>query len=116
MYVYLNKNKVVVVAETSDAQKKKVASVLQRSAVRQSNLCQKEREQSRLSRASDCEVGESPSEREPHDGERERERGIKRDYGEEKVDSTVKEDRFQGGEGGQAQRTSVGEVEGSMSR
>ena len=48
--------------------------------------------------------------------ERERERGIKRDYGEEKVDSTVKEDRFQGGEGGQAQRTSVGEVEGSMSR
>ena len=31
------------------------------------------------------------------------------------MDSTVKEGKFQGGEGGQARRTSLGEVEGSMS-
>ena len=29
------------------------------------------------------------------------------------MDSTVKEDRFQGGEGGQARRASLGKVEGS---
>ena len=45
----------------------------------------------------------------------ERERGSERENGEERVDSTVKEDRFQGGEGGQAKRVSLGEVEESMS-
>ena len=39
-----------------------------------------------------------------------------REHGEEKVDSAVKEGRFQGEEGGQARRASLGEVEGSMSR
>ena len=41
--------------------------------------------------------------------------GSEREHGEERVDSTVKEDRFQGGKGGQARRASLGEVEGSMS-
>ena len=31
------------------------------------------------------------------------------------MDSTVKEGKFQGGEGGQARRDSLGKVEGSMS-
>ena len=39
--------------------------------VRQTRLCQKEKEQSRLSRAPDSEGGESQGEREPHLGERE---------------------------------------------
>ena len=33
----------------------------------------------------------------------------------ERVDSRVNEDTFQGGQGGQATRASLGEVEGSMS-
>ena len=33
----------------------------------------------------------------------------------EKVDSTVNEGRFQGGQGGQARRASLEQVEGSMS-
>ena len=44
-----------------------------------------------------------------------RERGSKREHGEERVDSTVKEARFQGGKGEQARRSSLGDVEGSMS-
>ena len=39
----------------------------------------------------------------------------KKEHGEEKVDSTVKEDRFRGGEKGQPKRTSLVEVEGSIS-
>ena len=42
-------------------------------------------------------------------------RGSQQEHEEEKVDSTVKEGRFQGGQGGQATRASLGEVEGSMS-
>ena len=38
-----------------------------------------------------------------------------REHGKERMDSTVKEDRFQGGKGGQIRRASLGEVEGSMS-
>ena len=41
--------------------------------------------------------------------------GSEREHGEEKVDSTMKEGRFQGGQGGQARRASLGEVEGSVS-
>ena len=40
--------------------------------------------------------------------------GSEREYGEERVDFTVEEGRFQGGEGGQATRVSPGEVEGNM--
>ena len=36
-------------------------------------------------------------------------------HGEEKVDSTVKEGRFQGGKGGQARRAFIEEVEESVS-
>ena len=38
-----------------------------------------------------------------------------RDHEEERVDSTVKEGRFQGGRGGQARRASLEQVKGSMS-
>ena len=37
------------------------------------------------------------------------------EHGEERVDSTVNEGRFQGGKGGHARRASLGEVEGIMS-
>ena len=40
--------------------------------VRQSRLCQEEKERSRLSRAPDLEKAESQGEREPHLGEKER--------------------------------------------
>ena len=80
--------------------------------VRQSRLCQKEKEQSGLSKATDHGGGESQDEREPHLGER---GGSEREHGVEKVDSTVKKCRFQGGQGGQARRASLGDVKGSMS-
>ena len=44
-----------------------------------------------------------------------RERGSEREHDEERVDSTMKEGRFQGGKGGNVQRSSLGEVEESMS-
>ena len=44
-----------------------------------------------------------------------REGGLEREHEVERVDSTVKEGRFQGGKGGQARRASLEEVEGSMS-
>ena len=42
-------------------------------------------------------------------------RGSEREHEKERVDSTVNEDRFQGGKGGQARRASLEEIEGSMS-
>ena len=45
-----------------------------------------------------------------------REEGSEREHGVEWVDSTVNKGRFQGGQRGQARRTSLEEVEGSMSR
>ena len=68
--------------------------------VRRSRLCQKQKERSRLSRVPDRKVGESRDERK---------------HGVERVDSTGKEGSFQEGEGGQATRASLEEVEGSMS-
>ena len=41
--------------------------------------------------------------------------GSEREHEEDRVDSTVKNSRFQGGEGGQSRRASLGQVEGSMS-
>ena len=41
--------------------------------------------------------------------------GSKREHEEERVDSTVKESRFQREKGGHAKRASLGEVKGSMS-
>ena len=38
-----------------------------------------------------------------------------REHGEEKVDSTVKQGMFQGHKGGKTRRSSLEEVEGSMS-
>ena len=76
--------------------------------------CQKEKEQSRLSRVPDHEGGESQGGQELHRDEREG--GSEQDHGEERVDSTMKEGRFQGGNGGQVRRASLKEVEGSMSR
>ena len=57
---------------TELAEKKRVASVPESSwQVRQSGLCQKEKEQGRQSRVPDRKVGVSQGEREPHLGERE---------------------------------------------
>ena len=42
-----------------------------------------------------------------------REGGSERDHGEERVDSTAKEGRFQEGKGGQARIAFLGEAEGS---
>ena len=61
--------------------------------VRKSRLFQKEKEQSRLSRAPDRELGESQGKRKPHLGEKEG--GSERDHGEERMDSIVKKGRFQ---------------------
>ena len=55
---------------------------------------------------------ESQGGRELHLGER---GGLELKHGEERVDFTVKKGMFQEGEGGQARRASLGEVEASMS-
>ena len=44
-----------------------------------------------------------------------REGRSEREHGEGRVDYTMKEGRFQGGQGGQATRASLEQVEGSMS-
>ena len=79
---------------------------------RRSRLCQKKKEQSRLSRVPDHDGGESQDGREPHLGER---GGSEREHEEERVDSTVKEGRFQGEKERQARRAFLGEVKGGMS-
>ena len=61
---------------------------------------------------SDRKVEESEGEREPHLGGK---RGIRGKHGEERVNSSVKQSRYQKGEAGQARRASLGEVEGNMS-
>ena len=55
-------------------------------------------------------MGESQGDQEPHHGEKE---GMQN--GDKRMDSTVKEGKFQGREGGQAKTTSVGEVGESIS-
>ena len=80
---------------------------------RWSRSCQKEKKQSRLFKAPDHEgervkVGESRTLARKR-GRSEREHGVGR------VDSTVKEGRFQKGTRGQARRASLEQVEGSMS-
>ena len=80
--------------------------------VRRNRPCQKEKEQSLLSKAPDHEKVESQGGREPHLGERGR---SEREHGVERVNSTVKEGRFQGGQGGQARTVFLEQVEGSMS-
>ena len=44
-----------------------------------------------------------------------RERESEREHKEERVDSTLKEGRFQEGKGGQAKKAYLGEIEASMS-
>ena len=58
---------------TGPAEKERVASVSQSEPLASTTepLCQKEKEQSHLSRAPDREAGESQGEREPHLGGRE---------------------------------------------
>ena len=60
---------------------------------RQSRFCQKEKEQSHLSRLSDREVKESQGEQERCTLARKR--GPEREHGEERVDSTVKKGGLQ---------------------
>ena len=83
--------------------KKRFASVQHRESswqVRRSRLCQKEKEQSHQSRLPDHK-GERVKVSERCTVARERE-GSEREHGVERVDSTVKEGGFQGGQGGQA--------------
>ena len=58
-------------------------------------------------------MGEDQGEQEPHFGERARDQSGRM---KKRVDSSVKEGRFQGGKGRQAKRISLEEVEGNMSR
>ena len=80
---------------------------------RRSRLCQKEKEQSRLSRVPDYE-GRRESKWARAAPWRER-GGSEREHGVGRVDSTVNKGRLQGGQGGQATRASLEQVEGSMS-
>ena len=78
----------------------------------QSRPCQKEKEQSRLSKAPDHEgerVKMGKSRTLVREGESEQEHGV------ERVDSTVNKGKFQGGKQGQARRASLEQVERSMS-
>ena len=77
-------------------------------------FAKRKKEQSRLFKAPDRKRGERQSEREPHIGERER-WGLEWEHGEERMDSAVKESRFQEYEEEKARRSSLGEVEGSIS-
>ena len=79
--------------------------------VRRSRPYQKEKEQSRLSTVPDHGGRESRWARAAPWRER---GGSVREHGEERVDSTVNEGRFQGGKGGQARRASLEQVEESM--
>ena len=96
--------------DTGPAEKERVASVPQGKqlvSTPEPPFLRGEGSQSRQFRVPDHE-------REESQGGRERGRS-KRENGEERVDSTVKEGRFQEGKTGQARRASLGEVEGSMS-
>ena len=73
---------------------------------RRSSSCQKKKEQRSLSRIPDHE-GERVKVGESRILARERE-GSDREHGEENLDSTVNEGRFQRGKGGQARRVSLG--------
>ena len=79
---------------------------------RRSRPYQKEKEQSRLSKALDHEGEESQGGRESQLDER---GGSEREHGVERVEFTVKQGRFQGGKGGQARKASLEQVERSMS-
>ena len=81
--------------------------------VRQSRSCQKKKEQGRLSRVPDRKR-ERVKASESRTLAREKGRS-EREHGEERVESTVKEDKFQGGKEGKARRTSIGIVERSKS-
>ena len=88
---------------TGPAEKERMASVPQREQLARTPEppLTKEKEQSRLSRAPDREGGESRQARAAPRRERGR---SEQGHGEEKVDSTANEGRFQGRKGGQARR------------
>ena len=93
---------------TRPTEKERVASVPERESSwqeRHSRPCQKKKEQSCLFRVPNHERERVKM------GQREG-GGSEREHGEERMDSTVKEGRFQGG---QARRASLEQVEGSMS-
>ena len=93
--------------DTGPADKERVVSVPQREQLVNTRepLCQKGKEQSRLSRVPDHEGGETNGGREQHLGECKG--GLEREHREERVDSTLKESKFQGGHGGQARKASL---------
>ena len=86
------------------AEKKRMASVPQSEQLARTPepLLPKGKEQSHLSLSPDRQKKDSESEREPHLGEK---GGPKREHGAERVDSTVKKGRLQGGEGEQTKKS-----------
>ena len=96
---------------TGPAEKERVASVPQSEQLTRTPEPPLPKQKGRESSVQIMRGGEGQGEREPHLGER----GITARDGVERVNSTVKEDRFQGGKGGQARRAFLGEVEESMS-
>ena len=85
---------------TGPAEKERVVSVPQREQLGRTPEppLPKGKGTERLCRAPNYEGGKSQSEREPHLDEREG--GSEQEHGEERVDSTVNEGRFQEGMGG----------------
>ena len=98
---------------TGPAEKERVASVPQREQLaRTPELLLPKGKGTELSvQSTRSWRGDSQGGREPHRRER---GGSEREHGEEKVDSTVNEGRFQGGKGRQAKRASLEEVQGSI--
>ena len=98
---------------TEPAEKERKASVPQREQLARTpeSLLPKEKQTALSVQAPDLKMRKSQSERKP---QRER-MGSEREHGEEKMDSAVKENRFQEEEGRQGKKASPGEVKGSMS-
>ena len=96
---------------TGPAEKERVASAAQRAFGKYAGAYFAKRKRNRVV-CPDHERGESQGGQKPHLGER---GGSERKQEEERVNSTVKEGRLQGGKGGQARRASLEQVEESMS-
>ena len=99
---------------TGPAEKERVVSVLQREQLARTPQPPLTKEKGTEPSVQSTRLwgAEIQGGQEPHLGEK---GGSEREHGEERVDSTVKKGRFQGGKGGQAKRVFLEEVEGSMS-
>ena len=79
---------------------------------RRSRLCQKKKKQSRCP---EYQIMRGRESRWARAAPWQEKGGSEREHGVEKVDSTVNEGRFQGGQGGKPRRASLEQIEGSMS-